>query len=127
MQASAAGRVCYAAALVGTAVGDLLAARGFRFCQYSPGEACQSLDGQVASVSIDAKVVLLCSLNGVLTLRAASISSSAQCGLQLARTPFVLAARQQLCDCLHSNQLPQTPHTAARRRRERQCGAPPYD
>ena len=48
--------------------------------------------------------------NGALTLRAASLSSSAQCGLQLARTRFERAGGRELCHSLHSIQLPH--HTA---------------
>ena len=47
--------------VVGPAVRDLLAARGYHFCQYSPGEALAMLGRPDASVSIDARLVLLCS------------------------------------------------------------------
>ena len=47
------------------ALGKVLAARGFHFCQYSPGEALAKLGRRDASVSIDARLVLLCSASTV--------------------------------------------------------------
>ena len=56
-----------AAAIVGAAVRKPLAARGFRFCQYSPGEGLLKLGRPNASVSIDARLFCFALGNGVLT------------------------------------------------------------
>ena len=66
-------------------------------------------------------------LNGVLTLRAASLSSSAQCGLQLARTPFARASSAAAVPLLAFDSVSESNRAAARRRRERPCGAPHLD
>ena len=72
-------------------------------------------------------MLLLCRLNGVLTLLAASLSSSAQCGLQLASIPFDRASRKAAVPLLAFKSVSESNRAAARHRRDQQCGAPPYD
>ena len=67
--------------------------------------------GRDASMSIDAKLILLCSAATVcLRCELASEISSAQCGLRLASTPFGRAAREAAVPLLAFNLAP--PHTA---------------
>ena len=93
----------------------------------APSSELFGTSAEDASVSIDARLFSLQCLNGVLTLRAASIGSSAQCGLQLARTPFARASSAAAVPLLAFNSVSESNRTAARRRRERPCGAPPLD
>jgi len=115
-----------ATAFCGGSLGQGFGSSRLRIPPVSPGEGWPKLGRRDASVSIDARLVLLCSAATVCLRRElASVSSSAQCRLQLAITAFARAAWEAAVPLLAFKSAPPGHRTAARRGRDRSpCGAP---
>ena len=100
-----------ATAFCGGSLGQGFGSSRLRIPPVSPGEGWPKLGRRDASVSIDARLVLLCSAATVCLRRElASVSSSAQCRLQLAITAFARAAWEAAVPLLAFKLAP--PHTA---------------